>query len=1014
MGSLPVTYARFLCGVSRDNLSPQQRARCCGLVLAMDLFVSYNRRDAAAASEIKRMLQIRGLQVFLDTECLHEGLPWPEALECAMLSSTAVAVIIGRGPLGEWQKREMYLALDLSVTARRRGGELPVIPVLLEGAEPTTTFLFQNTWVAFGERIDPSGIDRLVFAIRPSGGSFRQSATVCPYRALEAFREEHHAFYFGREAFVSAVFERVQQRNLVAVVGPSGSGKSSVVQAGLLPRIRRERNPAWEVVLFSPGADPYYRIADAMQFLMPDDIAPEAVGNLARKLESHESALGTEIAKALGRSNGSGRMLLIIDQFEEMFTQTAPAKAELFLATIIAAIGSAPVTVLLTLNAEFYSTAIKANRALADILPSGQINLGSLKESELREVIVEPARVVGCRFESDELVARMISEVRDEPGKLPLLEFALSEIWLRREGTTLTHSGYQQIGGVSGSIGKRAERVFAGLPPDDQDAVHPLFGRLVHVSNEEQGTDSRRRCERSHLAAPKVVDHCWRVAQIFAEPRNRLIVTSAGPSSGEEVVEVAHEALLRGAWPRLMEWIDLDREFLSWRQDLEVLTNTWAKSGTVLPPGMLAEAESWLKRRPNDINAHERLFIEASRKRRRRSRYAIVALLGVALAAIAIGGAFSTRFWKSKPSKQNLLFRSLGFTVPEIAAHYDFPILDGRGQTIVFIVETPGGYTDTDIDRYFQELGLPKPGITTVSVLGAENTPGTNTTGDLLVTSDIEVAGAVAPKALIKLYFVPAQNYLAAVELAVRSEANCVLVLSLPFAESETAWDEKALQQMNGMLQSAAARGITVITDTGNDGATNGVLDGQAHVGFPASSPWVLAVGGTSLTASGEYVGSEEVVWNDGGGQGATGGGVSSVFPMPDWQSVVKIPRRKDGGFGRGVPDVAANADPETGYLIYFDEHRDRLGGTELTAALWAGLIALIDQGVGHSVGYINPVLYTRIGPSGAFRSVTKGDNNIEQVKGCTAGSGWNACSGWGTPNGEMLLKAFKEARSGS
>jgi kumamolisin len=169
----------------------------------------------------------------------------------------------------------------------------------------------------------------------------------------------------------------------------------------------------------------------------------------------------------------------------------------------------------------------------------------------------------------------------------------------------------------------------------------------------------------------------------------------------------------------------------------------------------------------------------------------------------------------------------------------------------------------------------------------------------------------------------------------------------------------------------------------------------------------VLAVGGTRITATASAITSEVVFHGD---AFATGGGVSDVFPLPDWQKNVKVPQRKDGGLGRGVPDVAASADPERGgYVIRFNNMVEQVGGTAAATPLWAGLIALINEGVGHSLGYINPILYDKIGPSGILRNIVQGDNSIDGVKGYAAGPGWNAVTGWGSPDGQKLLGAFRQ-----
>jgi kumamolisin len=211
------------------------------------------------------------------------------------------------------------------------------------------------------------------------------------------------------------------------------------------------------------------------------------------------------------------------------------------------------------------------------------------------------------------------------------------------------------------------------------------------------------------------------------------------------------------------------------------------------------------------------------------------------------------------------------------------------------------------------------------------------------------------------------------------------------------------MQNVNEALHLAALSGITICAASGDDGARNQVNDGKPHVDFPASSPWVLAIGGTRLIAEKDSIKSE-VVWS------GTGGGVSDVFPQPEWQSGVKVPARADGQPGRGVPDVAANADPETGYMVEIDGQWAVIGGTSATAPLWAGLIALLNQGLGRPIGYLNPVLYKNIGSSGAFHGIVTGNNGVGGVKGYSAGPGWNACTGWGSPDGKRLLEALRKA----
>jgi kumamolisin len=339
------------------------------------------------------------------------------------------------------------------------------------------------------------------------------------------------------------------------------------------------------------------------------------------------------------------------------------------------------------------------------------------------------------------------------------------------------------------------------------------------------------------------------------------------------------------------------------------------------------------------------------------------------------------------------------FTPPELAKIYHFPEgTDGSGQT-VGLIELGGGYRQTDLTEYFKSLGVPSPTLTSVSVDGGTNAPSNPNSADGEVQLDIEVIGATAPRARIVVYFSPNtdQGFIDAIRTAINDPANRVSVLCISWGSAEPSWTHAAMQQMNDVLMKAATRGITVLVASGDSGATDGLSDGKNHVDFPASSPWVTAVGGTHLHAAGNEVVSE-VVWNDQSG-GASGGGVSVEFPLPVWQSHAGVPNAQEGNKGRGVPDVAANASPSTGYRVSIDRKTLVIGGTAAAAPLWAGLVARINQGLGHNVGFMNTALYEKIGPSGIFHQVAPPADHPK----------WTTTTGWGTPDGQKLLEAFKK-----
>lgn len=343
---------------------------------------------------------------------------------------------------------------------------------------------------------------------------------------------------------------------------------------------------------------------------------------------------------------------------------------------------------------------------------------------------------------------------------------------------------------------------------------------------------------------------------------------------------------------------------------------------------------------------------------------------------------------------------STSYTPPQVAALYDFPTgISLDGQTIA-LVELGGGYETADLTTYFGTLSLPVPTVTAVSVDGATNSPSGTSGADPEVLLDLEVAGSVASGTALAVYFAPntEQGFVDAVSTAVHDTTNHPDVISISWGGAESTWSSSGLQQLESALAAAAAAGVSVTVAAGDQGSTDGVSDGLQHVDFPASSPYALGCGGTTLEGSGTTI-SSEVVWNDlASGGGATGGGVSASFPLPSWQSQAGVPVSVNPGgqAGRGVPDVAGDADPDTGYQIRVDGQNMVVGGTSAVAPLWAGLLTLFNASLGKSVGFVNASLYAA---TTGFRDITSGSNGAYQAK-----AGWDPCTGLGSPQGSALL----------
>jgi kumamolisin len=355
---------------------------------------------------------------------------------------------------------------------------------------------------------------------------------------------------------------------------------------------------------------------------------------------------------------------------------------------------------------------------------------------------------------------------------------------------------------------------------------------------------------------------------------------------------------------------------------------------------------------------------------------------------------------------------------------YNFPAqTDGSGQTVAILAfndpRAHGGYNLQALQTYFTKvLNQNSPAITDVVILGPGNDPGDDgatgeqrgdSSGEIML--DMQVVGGLAPAAQIVMYFTEftEQGWTDAINSIVTDTVNHPTVVSCSYGNPEdvngSAWTQMAIRRVDQAFAAAAAKGITICCASGDDGSRDQAADRRAHADFPASSPHVLGVGGTRLEATATTI-TEETVWDDGPGS-ATGGGISRLFPLPTWQSAAGVPPSANPphNSGRGVPDVSADADPQTGVIIIKLNGTSLtvIGGTSAAAPQWAALIARINQELGAPIGFLNPLLYTKIG-AGVLRDITSGSNGAYQ-----AGAGWDANTGWGSPGGTALLEALRK-----
>ena len=361
--------------------------------------------------------------------------------------------------------------------------------------------------------------------------------------------------------------------------------------------------------------------------------------------------------------------------------------------------------------------------------------------------------------------------------------------------------------------------------------------------------------------------------------------------------------------------------------------------------------------------------------------------------------------FRLRSRKPNAQAAAISYSPLQVAQAYGFPSgATGAGQCIA-VIELGGGYNVADLNSFFRNLGISTPNVTAVSVDGAANSPTGDPNGpDGEVELDIEVAGAIAPSAQIAAYFAPNtdQGFIDAVTTAVHDAKLKPSIVSISWGGPESSWTEQSRDALNSACQDASTMGVTVLAASGDNGASDGNTSGTPTVDFPSASPYVVGCGGTKLTISGAAIGSEQA-WNElSANEGATGGGVSELFALPSYQQSANVPKAPNGFVGRGVPDVAGDADPETGYNVFVDGQQAVIGGTSAVAPLWAGLLALINQSLGTNVGYVNPLLYSaKVEPT--FHDITSGSNGNYFAR-----PGWDACTGLGSPNGAALMTALR------
>ena len=460
----------------------------------------------------------------------------------------------------------------------------------------------------------------------------------CPYRGLFHFNPNDAEFFFGREVFIEELFQATQTHNFIPVLGASGSGKSSVVLAGLVPRLEQEGN--WKFAHFRPGDEPFHALANALVSLhKPDLNLPERLKQSRQLAQSFEqgSVPLKDVFAQIESQYSNTRVLLIADQFEELYTLCPKEKIRhSFLDLLLDSFQSSPSNLqfppvlVTTMRADFLGDAL-SYRPLADVLNSNIQLVGAMNREELSQVIEKPAEILGVEFEPG-LVERVLDEVKDEPGNLPLLEFALTELWKKQTGNQLTHKAYEKIFQVKGALAKYAEQKYQALEKNEKEQARQIFIQLVRLG--EENNDTRRRVNRNQIGK----DNWKLVIRKHGLADSRLVITNRD-NNDRETLEIVHESLI-SHWKRLRQWLNDDRENLNKQRKLEDEAKQWEDSGQktdyLLLKKRLKEAKDFQKEQKEKYPLSElaESFIAKSSKHQRRE---LIKSLGLFLIIPLIG-----------------------------------------------------------------------------------------------------------------------------------------------------------------------------------------------------------------------------------------------------------------------------------------------------------------------------------------------------------------------------------------
>ncbi len=630
-----------------------------GTHTTMDVFLSYNRADAVHAEALNGWLVGQGVKTFFDRRDLGSGQLWLTDLERAIEhEAQSVAVLVGPHGIGNTQQYEYQLAL----TRQAKDKDFPLIPVVLPGIENWQLprgFLGLQTWVSFadvgGVTAGPAQLQRLLAAIRrehPDSDTIR--GTICPYKGLEAFAEEDAALFFGRDDEAAELHRTVLAHGVAAMIGRSGTGKSSLVRAGLLPRLRRRDaagpGTVWDSLILRPGTSPLTELARVLSPGPADEDGQDRFRRLERQAAEWRTDRPDTLARFLRDRMGQARLrvnrlLVVVDQAEELFARPWHVRdavaekafrddAEQFIKLLLGAADEGAASVALTIRSDYFDPLMHS--PLGPVLKETLVQLGRI--GDLRPSIERPAAAVGLTF-SPGLVEQIVAEVGADESNLPLLQHALQRTWeLRpRGGPVMSADAYTESGGVAKAINQAAQACFDGLSAEEQAAAKRLFLRLVRP-----GEGNAHLRQRTPVPDDPVEQ---RVMDAFAAPDRRLLFI--GMNAGRRQVEVAHEALVRG-WPTLLEWVETSRERLRARDDVLQWLAQPETTPEMMPARRLVQRADDLLRDPGDVPVDDlRAIIERWVRRERWQRNRTRMIAGVVIVALTGLSAAALLEWRS-------------------------------------------------------------------------------------------------------------------------------------------------------------------------------------------------------------------------------------------------------------------------------------------------------------------------------------------------------------------------------